>query len=204
MLDEAARGRLSCQVMLRGSGWTRGWFVRVDKSGVVLTVPELSLRGGEDLRVWFSLDEVPFTFEASVLRAGVPVPDRSSHGVMLGFIGGWVADAAPPADGTQGLGLTVLPHNGRGVELVGGPARLVDLRVDELAFTVPHDVALKFVQGGQVRLRFSRPGQAPYVASGRVQRLLRGEGHYLYGVRFEDVGDPRAHMEAVEALRGSE
>lgn len=199
LLDEAARRRSPCQVMLRGGGWTRGQLVRVDKVGVLLTAPELGLVGGEDVRVWFQLDEHPYTFDASVLRAGVPVPDRSPHGVILGYIAGFGKAVQPEQlDAPQ---VTVLPPEGRGVDLVGGGARLVEASPEEITFAVPQDERLKFVEGGRVRLRFHRPGQVDHVVAGRVRRVVPADQHYLYAVRFDGTDDARAHLDAIELVR---
>ena len=155
VLEDAARRRLPCEVLPRRGVWSQGQFVRVDKAGVVL-VADGAFVGGEDVRVWFALDEQPYTFEASVLRAGVPVPDRSQRGLMLGFIDSW--SRGNPQPQREDLRLTVLPPNGRGLELLGGEIRLVELSVDEIAFAVPRAFTLKFVEGGTVRVRFSGPG----------------------------------------------
>lgn len=199
LLDEAARRRSGCQVMLRGGAWTRGQLVRVDKVGVLLTAPELGLVGGEDVRVWFSLDEHPYTFDASVLRAGVPVPDRSPHGVILGYIAGF--GKATQLEALDSPQVTVLPPEGRGVELVGGGARLVEAGPEEISFAIPQDERLKFVEGGRVRLRFHLPGQVDHLVSGRVRRVLPAEQHYLYAVSFDAVEDARAHLDAIELVR---
>lgn len=202
VLDEAARRRLGCQVMRRGGPWVTARFVRVDKAGVILTAP--GLHGGEDLKVWFSVDDVPYSFDASVLRAGVPVPDRSADGVMLGFIdhfkraAGEAPEAASPPAGAR---ITVLPPQGRGLELLGGEARLVELGVRGVSFSVPQGEPLKFVEGGRVRLRLAAPGLEAQVVEGRVAGVRPTEGHYLYGVEAIEATDESAYMKLVAALR---
>jgi len=171
----------------------------VDKGGVVLTCPDHGLGGGEDVRVWFRHEDVPYTFDASILRTQVPVPDRSRHGLLLGFIDGFAEETA--AD-TGSLSLEILPPTGRGLELLGANARIVDLSVDELCFVVDEAVALKFVAGGQVRLRFSGAG-AEVVTTARVEQLSRGDHHYLYGLRFEEVPSQEEHVRVVEAFRAA-
>ena len=216
VLEDAARRRLSCEILPRRGHWCQGRFVRVEKAGVVLVAPGGVFSGGEDVRVWFSVDSQPWTFEASVLRAGVPVPDRSQRGLMLGFIDGWTGGAPPlhkarAAGGWGGVGaaraaggpaaaITVLPPNGRGLEILGSAVRLVNLRVDELSFSVPRAEPLKFVEGGTVRIRFRRQGQQDHVASGVVRKLAPGDGHYFYGVRFVEVADPQVHPAVIEAF----
>jgi hypothetical protein len=171
----------------------------VDKAGVVVVVPGLGLSGGEDVRVWFSMEEQPRSFEAAVLRAGVPVPDRSQDGLMLGFIDGWKSEAAVdmPIDGAQ---LKVMPPNGRGLDLLGADSRLVEISASEMAFTVPQDVALKFVEGGSVQVIY-REGGAQHRVSGTIRKLAPGEGHFLYALRFDAVENEKAHLEAIESLQ---
>ena len=201
MLEEVARRRAACEVLpRRGGSWCQGRFVRVEKAGVVLVIDGERIGGGEDVRVWFTMDRVPWTFEASVLRAGVPVPDRSQRGLMLGFIDSWER-GEPICEEVPGLGITVLPPNGRGLELLGGAVRLVSLEVDKLSFAVPRGEAMKFVEGGTVRLRFRRPGASDHLVNGLVRRLSPGERHYLYEIRFAEVADPEGHPAVVEAFR---
>jgi len=200
VLEEAARRRTTCEVLPRtGGSWCQGRFVRVEKAGVVL-IADGGFSGGEDVRVWFTIDQQPWTFEASILRAGVSVPDRSRNGLMLGFIDGW-EKGEPIREPAAGLGITVLPPNGRGLELMGGKVRLVALEVDTLSFAVPRGVAMKFVEGGTVRLRFRRPSATDHLVNGLVRKLSPGEEHYLYEIRFAEVADPEAHPKVVEAFR---
>lgn len=203
VLDEAARRRQGCQVMKRGGAWNDARFVRVDKSGVIVTAPGLELVGGEDLKVWFSLDEVPYSFDASVLRAGVPVPDRSPSGLMLGFIDHFRRESAQPAAPVKPPAgqVTVLPPRGRGLDLMGGAARVVELGPRSLSFSVPQAQPLKFVEGGRVRVRLRAPGHAAQVVEGRVTGIRPTEGHYLYSVEFIEVSDKSAALALIATLR---
>ncbi len=198
VLEDAARRRLPCEILPRRGVWCQGRFVRVDKAGVVLVV-EGDFFGGEDVQVWFTAEDQPWTFEASVLRAGVPVPDRSQNGLMLGFIESWTRGTPQPQ--RADLRLTLLPPNGRGLELLGGEIRMVDLSVEEMAFVVPQAFTLKFVEGGTVRVRFSTPGQPDHLVSGQVRTLSPGDGHYLYGIAFTEVGDVGEHPRVIEVFR---
>jgi len=200
ILDDVARTRQSCEILGRDGAWNKGSFVRVDKAGVVVVAPGSSFSGGEDVRVCFEHEGGPCTFEASVLRAGVPVPDRSQHGLMLGFIDGFKDGVGTEVSGPQGT-LTVLPPVGRGLELLGGEARVVDLSVQELTFTVPAQVPLKFVEGGTVRLRFRRPDLGEHGVEGLVLRLSPSEGWVFYGIRFEEVDDTDSHLRFIESFR---
>jgi hypothetical protein len=171
----------------------------VDKAGVVLVAPDAQLSGGEDVRVWFSLEQAPRSFEAAVLRAGVPVPDRSQNGLMLGFIDGWKSEEAPLGkDG--GAHLKILPVNGQGLNLIGGEARLVEISTSEMAFVVPQSVALKFVEGGTVSVHY-KEGAAEHAVSGTIQKIAPGEGHFLYSLRFDTVENEKGHLEAIAALQ---
>lgn len=199
ILDDAARRRLPCQVLARGGDWADGHFVRVDKAGVVVVVPGIGLSGGEDVRVWFSMEEQPRSFEAAVLRAGVPVPDRSQDGLMLGFIDGWKSESGGRAEET-GVVFELLAPNGKGIDLVGGQGRLVALSASEMSFAIPAEVALKFVEGGEVTVRY-REDQAEHRLVGTVRRLAPGEGHILYALSFDSVDDETLHLKAIASLQ---
>ena len=173
--------------------------MRVDKAGVVLVVPGLGLAGGEDLRVWFSMDDSPRSFEASVLRAGVPVPDRSQDGLMLGFIDGWRSEEPVPNQEGSTV-LEILPPNGRGLNLLAGESRLVEIAAGEMAFAVPQEVALKFVEGAGFQVHY-KEGAISHRISGTIRKLAPGEGHFLYALKFDAVDNEKAHLEAVESLR---
>jgi len=183
-----------------GGEWTDGVFVRVDKAGVVVVAQGIGLKGGEDVRVWFSLDDKSCSFEASVLRAGVPVPDRSQDGLMLGFIDGWKEQDEATVQVDRALELVIIPANGKGLDLIGGECRLVDISASELTFTVSSGVALKFLEGGEVGVKLGVDGVV-LMASGIVRKLAPSAGHFLYGLEFIDVEDEAQHLKAIEAFR---
>lgn len=210
ILEKAADNRIGCEVLPRSGGWGRGELLRVERGGVVILAPDLRLAGGEDVRVWFTLEGVPHTFEASVIRTGVPVPDRSQHGYLLGFLDGWTRGeaasagqsprpASPPVP--SGTDVVILPPNGPGVSLVHGPGRLVDVSMDGLTFTLPSDYTLVFVVGGRVRFGFRVPGEEPHEISGRIHALVPAENHLLYTVQVEGVTDPELHRRLVAAVQ---
>jgi hypothetical protein len=171
----------------------------VDKAGVVIVAPDAGLVGGEDVRIWFSMDEAPRSFEAAVLRSGVPVPDRSQAGLMLGFIDGWKSEQAPAIQSSD-PSLKVMPINGHGLNLIGGQARLVEITTSEMAFAVPQEIALKFVEGAVVSVHY-KEGGAGHILSGTIRKLAPGNGHFLYALRFDSVENEKGHLEAVEALQ---
>jgi hypothetical protein len=124
VLEEAASRRLACELMAKRGKWSRCTIVRVEKSGVVITTPERRFDGGEEVRVWLALDEKPYTFEASVIRAGVPVPDRSQDGLLLGFIDRWTEGTDGAAKTDERAMLELQPPNGAPISLLAAPARL--------------------------------------------------------------------------------
>ncbi len=197
VLESAAEQRLACEVLPRNGTWRRGRFIRVERGGVVLTIPGDGLAGGTDVRVWLSVGTQPWTFEASVLRTGVPVPDRSQEGVLLGFIDGWRR-----ADRLGGaVVLEVLPANGRPVSLVDGAARLVDIAPAEWTVTAPIDFNLIFVEHGAVRLRLGLPDGAPMEVGAKVHELTRSDGHLLYRLRIEAIEDAERYRAVVDGIR---
>lgn len=199
VLEEAATRRLPCELLLRRGGWLRGTVLRVEKGGVVISAPGRRLHGGEDVRVWLALEDRPYTFEASVIRVGVPVPDRSQDGVLLGFIDRWLEGTAArvPMDRV----IELIPPVGPPVDLRAPPAQLIEIALDGVAFTLPSEFKLIFVENGQVGLRLGAPGHPVAEIECRVQTLAPGEGYLLYGLRFEGIGDPDAHRAVIEALR---
>jgi hypothetical protein len=197
VLQDAAEQRLTCEVLPKNGTWRRGRVIRVERGGVVLTVPGATIGSGTDLRCWLTVNGQAYTFEASVLRAGVPVPDRSQEGLLLGFLDGF--QRAEKHGGT--LQLEVVPHNGRPVSLVDGAARLVELDPHEWTITARTDFNLIFVEGGTVRLRLGTPDRAPMEVSARVQTLSRADGHLLYRLRIEVVEDAERYGEIVDGIR---
>jgi hypothetical protein len=174
--------------------------VRVEPGGVVVHAPKLRLAGGEDVRCWFSLDATPCSFEASVIRTGVSVPDRSQFGVLLGFIDGWTTGTRPSGN-DHGLELLIVPPNGPGISLIHGPGRLVELSVDGLSFTLPADHILVFVEGAGTRLRFCMPGEPEQDVDARVRSVLAGETHMLYHVEVLGIEDPETYRQVIDALQ---
>ena len=77
ILEDAAQHRQACEIQVRGEGWIRGQVIRVERAGLVVTASDRRFVGGEDLRIWMAVETKQYTFQASVIRAGVPVPERS-------------------------------------------------------------------------------------------------------------------------------
>jgi hypothetical protein len=167
----------------------------VEKGGVVMVAPDL--RSGADVQCWLTVDGVAYSFEASVLRTGVPVPDRSQDGVMLGFLDAWRRAARPPS----GLVVEVLPATGGPVSLLHSEARIVELGSQEWTITTPSHFALVLVQHGQVRLRIALPDQSPMEIGARVMTMSHGDGHLLYALQITQVDDPHRYQQMLTGLR---
>ncbi|MED5369530.1 MAG: hypothetical protein VX899_00825 [Myxococcota bacterium] len=204
LLDKAAQQRQPLKLRSKAGEWVSARVVRVEKGGVVVALEKPRFTSGEDLRAWISVDGTPYTFSASVLRDGVPIPDRSRAGLLLGYLEGFEEGRPEPRSKgsakTNSAQIEVLPAAGRGLRLLGGDVRLVELSVKQLAFAVPQRIALKFVEGSSVRVRMRTEQGVVCVAEGEIRRLVRDEGHYLYGLHFTQVQDPALHLQVVSAL----
>ena len=197
-LEEAASRRLNCEILSRGGGCTQGVLVRIERGGVVMTVTTIQFSGGEDVRIWFSMDGQPYTFEASVIRVGVPVPDRTQDGLLVGFIDRWVEGDA--GAGAEGRIVEILPPSGPSISLLTAPMRVVELNVSGLSFVVPLDFKLIFVESGALRVRLGAPGTSVEEIGARVRALAQGEDYILYHLQLDEVSDPDLHRIIIDAL----
>ncbi len=197
ILEAAAESRTAVEVLPRGASVLRGQLVRVERGGVVLAVAGSAPAAGTDLRCWLTVEGQSWTFEASVLRSGVSVPDRGQGGVLLGFIDGW---RKTEVGGGQLL-LEALPPTGGPVSLTQGEVRLVDLHAHEWLVSAPSGFSLVFVEGGALRLRLGVPGRAPMEVGAEVRELTRSHGHLLYRLGITAVEDQQRYGEIVAALR---
>ena len=198
-LEDAASLRLVCEVLSRCGRCAQGKFLRVERGGAVLSISEGAFTGGEDIRVWFSMEGRQYTFEASVIRVGVPIPDRTQDGLLIGFIDRWstVDESANKADGHV---IEVLPPNGPAISLRRHPIRMLDITVLGLSFAAPLDFNLVFVEQGTMSMRLGLSNTPTEEVSCRVSTLARGDDHLLYHVQFEAVPDPDLHRVIVEGL----
>jgi hypothetical protein len=203
ILDDAAQERVACELMPRRGGLLRASLLRVEKGGVVLSVPERGLGPGDDLRVWFALGNRSYSFEASVVRVGVPVPARGGDGVLLGFIDAFAEGRPPSGGGAGGRTFALLPPSGRGISLLDGGATVLHLGVEGATFTLPADVKVVFVESGRVTVQLGMPGMAPAQASAQVRALSRGDGYLLYDLHFVEVEETERWREVVGALARS-
>ena len=202
ILEEAAQHRQACEIQVRGEGWIRGQVVRVERGGLVVTAADRRFVGGEDARIWLAVESKYYTFQASVIRAGVPVPERSQHGLLLGFINNWSESEARSEQPAASAGQIVqlIPSNGPAISLLTEPVRLVELAIDGLSFSVPDDFKLIFVESGEITIRLGVAGEEPMDVHARVADLSAGEGYRLYGLRFEGVDDAERHRTLIDAL----
>jgi hypothetical protein len=200
ILEEAAQQRQACEIQVRGEGWIRGQVVRVERGGLVITAQDRRFVGGEDLRVWLAIDAKYYTFHASVIRSGVPVPERSQDGLLLGFIDNWTISDSDTEERTQGHTVELVPINGPAISLLDAPVRLVELAIDGLSFSVPDEFKLIFVESGAITVRLGVQGTQPVDIQARVGDLSAGEGYRLYGLYFEGVEDAERHRSLVDEL----
>lgn len=198
LLERAAEQRLACELMPRNAAaWTRATVERVERGGVVVRTSDGVILPGADLRCWLRVDGVAYTFDASVVRTGVPVSDRSESGVMLGFIDHLaVAERAEHA-----LTLEAIAPTGGPVSLLSGVVQLVDLEPQIWTVTTASDAPLIFVEGGTLRLRIALPDAPPMELSARVRRLTHGSGHLLYALAIQNVEDPERYADLLDAAR---
>lgn len=200
ILEDAAQNRQACEIQVRGEGWIRGHVMRVERAGLVITATGRRFVGGEDLRVWLALDGKHYTFQASVIRSGVPVPERSQDGLLLGFIDNWTESQGEGGARTGDHRVDLIPANGPAISLLSPPVRLVELAIDGLSFSVPDDFKLIFVESGAITIRLGVSGTNPIEVAARVGDLSAGEGYRLYGLQFEGVEDPESHRTLIDAL----
>jgi len=199
VLEDAALHRAECEILLQKGGLVRGTLVRVEKGGVVLTHNEAGeFIGGEDVRIWLHHDGAAYGFNASVIRSGVPVPDRGYGGILLGFIDNWTeAKDQAVADGRR---IELVPPSGQPVSISCAPARLVRLAVDGLSFTLPTDFKMVFVQQGAFQVRLVLPGEEPVLVQVQVQTVSPNEDFLLYDLSFEGIPDADSHRMAISRL----
>lgn len=197
VLEQAAELRAAVELLPRKGTFARGTIIRMERGGVVVTVAGEVPAAGTDVRAWLTVAGAAYTFEASVLRVGVPVPDRSQGGVLLGFVDGF-RRAEPHGDA---LVLEALPPKGRPVPLLAGDVRLVDLHPDEWTVSAPSDFRLVFAEKGLLRLRLGAGNRAPMEVGATVSEVRRGDAHLLYHLQIRDVEDPERYRDTVAALR---
>lgn len=205
-LEAAVAERRACRLARPGGGWLPGILCRLEASGVVVNVPGSGLRGGEEVRIWLEGEGRPLHFEATVLRAGVPVPDRGPNGILVGFLSETSAPAPDPAPVVRPADPPVLEvrvGTGAPVSLLAPPVVVVDVAADRVDFQVPRSFVVKFPENGLLRLRIGATTSDTTEATGRVGVVVAGEGHVLYRVVIEEVERQDLHQRAVPVLRAA-
>ena len=86
LLEQAAESRQTLQLRSKDGEWVSGRVLRIERAGIVVALETPSFSNGEDVRAWITLEGQSYTFSASVLRSGVPIPDRSGAGLLLGYL----------------------------------------------------------------------------------------------------------------------
>ena len=198
ILQEAAALRVGCELLSRDGECVRGTLVRVERGGIVLTTPSRRFVGGEDVRVWLSMDGQPYTFEASIIRTGVPVPDRTQDGLLIGFIDRWTEGVA--GDAAEGQLVEVIPPNGPPISLLKAPAQLVEVKLSGLSFVVPLSFKLVFVESGSQRVRMGIPGVPVLEVLAKVRALAQGDDYLLYHLSIENVPDQDLYRVIIDGL----
>lgn len=199
VLDRAAQARATCHLLARGQAVVTGSVVRVERGGVVVSVPNRTLPSGADVKVWVALDADTWEFHATVLRTRLSVPVLDSEGVMLGYIDRFKRESEAPSGGT-GRRLDLIPSSGRGVSLLRPPARLVHVGLDGLTFTLPAGSKLVFVENATMQVVLSDRSAGTCAATARVRSLNRVEGSLLYDLSWVDVDAPDRLRVLVQVL----
>jgi hypothetical protein len=173
--------------------------VRVERGGVVLSVPSRALANGADVKVWVPLDPDTWAFHATVLRTRLSVPARDSEGVLLGYIDRFEREADTDAAGS-GRRVDLIPQSGRGISLLRPPARLVHIGLDGITFTLPAASKLVFVEHAEMQVVLSDRAAGTCAATARVRSLSRVDGDLLYDVSWIDVDAPDRLRVLVQVL----
>ena len=187
ILDKGAQARAACHLLPKGASAVAGTLVRVERGGVVVSVPLRTIPNGVDVRAWVPLDPDTWTFHATVLRNRLSVPDRSQEGLLLGYIDRFSREEG--AGAMSGRRLDLIPSSGRGVSLLRPPARVVQLGLDGLTFTLPAASKLVFVENAEMQVVLADRAVGVCAARARVRGLARVDSALLYDLEWLDVDD---------------
>lgn len=208
-LEQAVEERRPCRLARPGGDWCAAVLCRLETTGVVVNAPGHGLRGGEEVRLWLDDGGRPMHFEASVLRSGVPVPDRGPHGLLLGFLAPVSVAAEPIARATAtpapaaapAAVLDILLPSGAPLSLLSSSAQVLDVGPDHVDFQVPRQFLLVFPEDGTVRLRIGPDASTTTEARARVRRAVAGEAWLVYGLELVAVERVDVLHQALPALR---
>jgi hypothetical protein len=174
--------------------------VRVEPGGVVVDGGDNCFPTGTDWRGWFSFGGRSYRFTASVLELGAMLPNRTQSGVLLGYIDGWSSEQAT----TRSVTLTVFGPGGLPLPIGKDAARCVEASPKRLAFTLPADSPVAFVEGGTVQVEICLTEQAPIGLSACVVSRVETEGHALYALVIETVSDPQSWRSLLTTLEAAD
>lgn len=199
VLDRAAQARSKCHVLPRSGGVVTGSVVRVERGGVVVSVPVRRVAAGADVKVWVPLDPDTWVFHATVLRARLHVPSRDEEGLLLGYIDRFTREGS--ADAAQaGRRLDLIPRAGRGISLLRAPAQVVHLGLDGLTFTLPSASKLVFVENAELQVVLADRAAGTCAATARVRSLSRVDDSLLYDLTWVNVDAPDRLRVLVQVL----
>ena len=179
ILDRAAQARARCHIVPRGGGAVTGSVVRLERGGLIVSIPVREVQRGSDVKVWLPLDPHTWVFHATVLRTRLQVPGQGEEGILLGYIDRFERDASESV-GVVGRRLDLIPSSGRGISLLRRPARLVHLGLDGVTFTLPVASKLVFVDNAEMHVVVSDSAAGTCAGTARVRSLQRVDGELLY------------------------
>ncbi len=170
--------------------------VRVEQAGLVIDGGDIRFEQGTDWCVWFTFDSRSYRFDASVLETGVALPNRAQGGVLLGFIDGWSSENAP---GPQ-VAMRLFTPTGASFAFDEADTHWVEATLDRIAFTLPANNPMAFVEGTALRLELGADSQPTLNLGTRVLRRTISEGHCLYELAVDSVSDPESWREKLAQI----
>jgi len=197
VLAEAVEVGSTCWLLPSGGGLVPTRPVRVEPGGLVLVAPKHPFVAGEEIRAWLDASPRGVRFEASVIRVGVPVPDRSQHGIMLGFLDRFEVERAVP----EGH-LDLLPAGGGAVSLLEPPAALLRIGLRGLVVMLPLTSRVFLIPGARVRLQVGVAGVGSVEMAGLVAGVEKAWRVWLVEISVEWVGNAETHREVVRRIGG--
>jgi hypothetical protein len=196
ILQLAAEHRTPVSLRAGAANAVLGDMVRVEQAGLVIDGGEARFEPGSDWCVWFTFESSSYRFDASVLETGVMLPNRAQGGVLLGFIDGWSSEQAQH----QTVTLRLFAPNGASLAVGEEDTHWVEATLDRIAFTLPANSPIAFVEGSVVRLELAALPRPAIGLGARVLRRTVSEGHFLYELAIESVSDPAAWREKLSQL----
>lgn len=188
-LEAAVRRRDAFRLSRDGRRWIAGSFVRMDESGLVCRLPKHDLRGGEAVRLLCEAAEEMLALRATVLRCGVPIPDRGAQGIALGFLS---AQAPVQLERPAGVDARLVLSGGVCISLIHSELRLLDLGPDGLQLEAPRQHGLVFARDAELEIRLVQ-GEEHTSARLRIESISQTRSSQVYSASWIDVADQEAH-----------